>query len=581
MNNIENNDNMLNEALDLYNQGKLKKSEELLKEVLDIDNCNIKALFTLGLINFTLKEYSIAFKHIKKSYDISNDHKIKIQLGVVQHRLGRYKEAQKIYEEILDKEPDNISILNNLCAIKLLFGKLSEAKDLAKKTISIKPSYIDPYINLGNILKDSGNINEAIEVYEKALTIDPQNKVALSNLLLAIHYSTKSNDYIYNKHLEWDNTQNDLNENYNISIKQKINIGYISGDFRKHSVSYFIEPILANHDKNIFNIFCYSDVINPDPVTIKLKHYSDTWRPIYKLNNKELRTIIKKDNIDILIDLSGHTASTRLELFAHRSAPIQITYCGYPDTTGLSNMDYRITDNIADPEGSDKFYTEKLIRMKKCFLCYRPAKDTPKIIPTPAIENGYITFGSFNHLSKLSDETIELWSKLLIKNKNFHLILKAKQFTDEKVKDTIINKFVKHGVAFNNIKLISHVSGHKEHLACYNQIDIALDPFPYNGTTTTCEALWMGVPVISLYGYNHAGRVGGSLLTNIGLKSLVTKDEESFIKTALFLSDDINRLNSLRMGLRQTLINSPLCDAKNFANELEEVFKSLIKERIS
>ncbi len=575
------NNSKLKEALSLYDEGKLEKSELLLNHILEKDSENVKALFTLGLIKFSLKEYNRAFEYLDKAYNISNDDIIKIQLAVVLHRLGKYSKAQILYEEILNNQPENISILNNLCAIKLLFGKLTEAKILAEKTIRLKPNYIDPYINLGNILKDSGNIKDAVKYYREALKIDPQNKVALSNLLLAIHYSTNSKKQIYQKHLEWEANTIPNKERiikHNFSVDRKINVGYISGDFKKHSVSYFIEPILANHNKNEFNIFCYSDVINPDPVTIKLKSYATTWHATNHLNNKDLITLIRNENIDILVDLAGHTASKRLKIFSDGSAPIQITYCGYPDTTGLKNMDFRITDEIADPSDSDQYYTEKLIKMKKCFLCYWPAKNTPKIEATPAIKNGHITFGSFNHLSKLSDETIELWSNILLKVKNSSIILKAKQFSDEQVKETIIGKFVKHGVKDCNINLISHVSSHNEHLACYNQIDIALDPFPYNGTTTTCEALWMGVPVITLYGYNHAGRVGGSLLINIGLKSLVTHDHETYIKTAIFLSDNINRLNGFRMGLRQSVINSSLCDAKGFTMELEEIYKNIIKE---
>lgn len=571
-------------ALNLYNQGKLNEAEESFLEIIESDPKNVSALFTLGLIQFRNKNYNKAYHYLNKASTFSDDIKIKVHQGTALHKLGRYNEALDMYKKVLEVEPENIGILNNLSTIKLLFGNLFEAKVIAEKIISIKPQYIDPYINLGNILKDMGNIKGAIEYYEKALSLDKHNITAYSNMLLAMHYIPFSKNQIYHKHLEFSQYIKEIliePIEHKLSLSRKINIGYLSGDFRKHSVSYFIEPILANHNLNKFNIFCYSDVVNPDPVTLRLKNYPITWRDIHRHNDSDVFKLIQSDKIDILIDLAGHAANKRIRVFHKGAAPIQVNYCGYPDTTGLAKVNYRITDNIADPHDADQYYTEKLVRMQNSFLCYRPSKKTPDISITPAIKNGFITFGSFNHLSKLSEETIELWSKLILEISNSHILLKAKQFSDKAVKDIIIQKFKNHGVERNRIRLIGHVSNHNEHLACYNEIDIALDPFPYNGTTTTCEALWMGVPVVTLYGSNHAGRVGGSFLTNIGLKSLVTKNSSTYIKTVKFLSEDFTRLNNLRSGLRQAMISSPICKAKEFTEELENHYKDFIKKEIA
>lgn len=574
----------LEKGLEAYKNGNLETAKEILLSVLQTEQNIVKAIFTLGLILFSEKKYQKAYTYLKQASELTDDPKVLAHYGTVLYRLGKYSEATKQYSAILNQDPNNIGVLNNLCAIKILYGHLSEAFELANRVISIKPDYIDPYINLGNISKDMGNIEESIAFYKKALSIDPSNKIALSNMLLAFHYRSYDNSTIFNEHIKWEQQVPKINidsKSHPLSLNRKINIGYLSGDFKKHSVSYFIEPILANHNKEEFNIFCYSDVQRPDPVTLKLKGYPVNWRDIYRMYDRDVFSKIQEDKIDILVDLAGHAGNKRLRVFSTGAAPIQITYCGYPDTSGLSNMNYRITDTIADPEGSEMYYTEKLLRMKHSFLCYRPSQKTPQVQPTPAIKNGFTTFGSFNHISKLSDETIKLWAKILQQNKNSRIILKAKQFSDNLTMENFLLKFKKNGVSENRVDLINHTSDHNAHLALYNNIDIALDPFPYNGTTTTCEALWMGVPVITLYGNNHASRVGGTLLTNTGLKSLVVKDKESYFRTAIFLSQNTEQLNSLRLGLRQTFASSPICDGQNFTKELEQLYKMLIKKEMS
>lgn len=570
-------------ALNYYNQQQFDKAKESFEDILSSNPSNATALLYIGLIHFIKRNYKDSYNFLKSALKLSDNIKIKINLGTVLHKLGRYSKAISMYEDVLKIEPQNIGILNNLCAIKLLYGKLSEAKTIAEKVIEIDPNYIDPYINLGNISKDMGDIPKAIEYYKKALTIDPHNSTAISNMLLAFHYIPYDNNFIFNQHLLWEKQIKPLNvehSDHTLSLDRKINIGYLSGDFKKHSVSYFIHPILANHNLTNFNIYCYSDVINPDPVTIKFKNYPVNWRDIHKLYDEDVFKLIQNDQIDILVDLAGHAGNKRLKVFSKGAAPIQITYCGYPDTSGLTKMNYRITDNIADPNGNDCFYTEELIRFSNCFLCYRPSNDAPEVNETPAIRNGYITFGSFNHLSKLSDETIELWSTILSKLPDSKLLLKAKQFSDELIKDKVIEKFKKFKIKEEKVQLISHVSNHNEHLACYNKIDLALDPFPYNGTTTTCEALWMGVPVITLLGNNHAGRVGASLLTNIGLKSFIASDKNRYIEIIDFLTKDLSTLNKLRLGIRNALVASPICDAKKFTAELEKYYKAFIQKEI-
>jgi len=284
--------------------------------------------------------------------------------------------------------------------------------------------------------------------------------------------------------------------------------------------------------------------------------------------------LIKNDKIDILVDLAGHTAKNRLLVFAQKPAPIQVTWLGYPNTTGLQAIDYRFTDIIADPIGeSDKLHSEKLIRLDNGFQCYKGNKNISINTQLPSQRQGHITFGSFNNLTKVTPEVIKVWSIILKALPTSHLLLKAKQLAYSK--DRYLDLFRQEGVAEGRIQLHGHLASLSDHLTLYNSTDICLDPFPFNGATTTCEALWMGVPVVTLAGDRHAGRVGASLLTNIGLTRFISQDIGSYIETAIKMAGDTDYLQSVRQGLRERMQRSPLCDGRSFANEVESAYQKM------
>ena len=294
------------------------------------------------------------------------------------------------------------------------------------------------------------------------------------------------------------------------------------------------------------------------------------------LTDIEVYDLIVGHCLDILVDLAGHSGYNRLRVFAKRAAPVQITYLGYPNTTGLDTMDYRIVDPFTDPKGlTDPFYTEKLIRMRRCFLCYAPPHDAPDIGPPPFVNNGYITFGSLNNLAKLNDFTLDLWSKVLMEVTDSRLLIKSKALNDCEVRDRLLARFKKRGIAPDRLEFIGFIRDQRTHLETYNLIDIALDPFPYNGTTTTFEALYMGVPVVTLAGNTHASRVGHSILSNLALEELVASSREGFIAKAINLSTDKQRLQSLRSSLRARLLNSHLTDKRGFTREIEGLLLSV------
>lgn len=352
----------------------------------------------------------------------------------------------------------------------------------------------------------------------------------------------------------------------------KIKVGYVSPDFRIHSVSQFFKPLLLAHNRDEFEIYCYSNVARPDSITTYIKSISDHWRNILGVNDKDVVQLIKKDEINILVDLSGHTANNRLKVFTHKPAPVQVTWLGYPNTTGLSTMDYRFTDSIADPPGSDHLYTEKLIRLKDGFLCYSGDESIKASTSPPCLKNGYITFGSFNNLPKVTAEVISLWSRILRSLFTSRLILKARQLKDKGVRSRIRKLFKKNGISFKRVQLFPMLLEARDHLNFYSRIDIALDTFPYNGTTTTCEALWMGVPVVTLKGSRHAGRVGASILTHANLKELIAENTDQYMEIVLRMGNVVSRLWHRKRNLIRT---SSLCNSALFAKNMETAYKEI------
>ena len=352
-----------------------------------------------------------------------------------------------------------------------------------------------------------------------------------------------------------------------------VKIGYVSGDFRRHSVSHFLLPVFRHHDRTAFEIHGYSNNALTDDVTERLTALADGWRLIFGLDDEAAARMIAEDGIDILVDLSGHTAHNRLSLFARQPAPVQVTWLGYPGSTGLKAIGYRLVDAITDPPGeADAHYSERLVRLDHGFLCYAPLDQAPAPVPRP---EGPIRFGSFNNPAKLSPATLDLWVKVLEAVDGSELLLKGRPFADPKVRQALLTRFGKRGIASDRIVLLEHIAAPEQHLAAYGEMDIALDPFPYNGTTTTCEALWMGVPVVTLLGDRHSARVGASLLTQVGLDSLIAHTPQDYIRLAADLAADYRRRAGLRGKLRAMMQNSPLCDGPGFTRRLENAYRGM------
>ena len=494
------------------------------------------------------------------------------------NQLGDHELAISLLERAIKIQPKNAAFYNSLGYIYNEKRSPQKALTHLTKAITLNNNYAEAYLNRAKCLKAQGKLKEAIKDYEKAVALKPEQILPQINLLYSLNFVPGiKNEKITERHILFAQKQEKLitklvrqsTNNDSASLK-KLKIGYVSADFREHSVSYFIEPVLSHHDKDKFSIYCYYNNHAEDQTTGRIRSLSDHWRSIASLSDRAFAELVSKDDIDILIDLSGYTANTRTLAFAYKPAPVQISWLGYPNTTGLESMDYRLTDILTDtPLESEHLYSEKLLRMKECFCCYQPPQKSPDECKHSFQENGFITFGSFNNFAKTTTDVLNLWADILVQIPNSRLVLKSAGLSDKDMTSRLKAFFAAKGIKGDRLILLSNDNLLSEHLAQYQGIDIALDPFPYNGTTTTCEALWMGTPVITLIGDSHRSRVGYSLLHSVETQELAAKNMEEYLQIAITLANDPSSLSHYHKTLRKKMTDSSLMNATEFTKEFE------------
>jgi protein O-GlcNAc transferase len=503
-------------------------------------------------------------------------------LGNVFLDQGKLAEAAACYERALALKPDYAKAHNNLGKVFLDQGKLAEAVACYERALALKPDYVKAHNNLGNVFLDQGKLAEAVACYERALAFKPGYAKAGSNLVYCLNYNdTMTAPQLFAAHCDWNkrfSCPDLMPKTYanNCTPGRRLKIGYVSPDLRDHSVAYFIEVLLREHDREVVEIYSYADVVRPDAVTERLRGFTDHWVATVGLSHDNLAERIRTDGIDILVDLAGHTAKNRLPVFARKPAPVQVTWLGYPNTTGLAAIDYRLVDAITDPYGAaDAWASETLVRLEGGFLCYAAPKNAPIPSLPPCLTNGRVTFGSFNNPAKLSPATLDVWARLLNRLPQSRLLLKGKPFADATTRALLLSRLEERGLAAERVELVAWIPSQAAHLALYNRLDIALDPFPYNGTTTTCEALCMGVPVVTLCGDRHAGRVGASLLNQVGLTDWIAGSIDEYLEIAVNFAGAPSQLAELRHDLRPRLSRSPLCDGRKFARKIEAAYRTM------
>jgi predicted O-linked N-acetylglucosamine transferase (SPINDLY family) len=461
-------------------------------------------------------------------------------------------------------KPDYAEAHSNLGVTLQELGRLDEAEASYAQAIALKPDYAEAHSNLGFTLKELGRLDEAEASYTQAIALKPDCASAHSNRLFLIGsmlfqpalYQKYSRDFsnmvskrVDKQFVDWPSAKE----------FERLRIGFVSGDFKSHPVGYFLEGLLIQLQSSSCELFAYSTVDFEDQITGRLKHLSD----------EQAAQRIHNDNIHILIDLAGHTADNRLPVFAWKPAPVQVTWLGYFASTGLSEIDYLLGDPFVTPKAEADHFIEKIWQLPESYLCFTPPKIDVAVGPLPAFSNGFITFGCFNKLFRMTDEVVATRAKILRAVPASKLLLKDKQLENKSICDRVIARFSAYGISADRLILEGRETREK-YLACYNRVDVALSPFPYGGGTTSVEGLWMGVPVITKMGNYFLSHLGESIAHNSGLSDWVATDKGDYIAKAIKFSSDLEALDTLRKGLRERLLQTPLFDAKTFAYHFEQ-----------
>jgi protein O-GlcNAc transferase len=500
-------------------------------------------------------------------------------LGLVLHNSGHLGEAEAHYRRALELDPGLAEAHNNLGACLKELGQLDEAAAHCNIALQISPDNALAHNNLGLVHKEAGRLDEAIACYRRAVALDPNYKQAHSNLvyLLTFHPAYDERRILeetqqFAANIAQERAPAKLRAWPKADSERRLRIGYVSPDFRTHVLGLLSLPLLANHDRAQFEIYCYADLARPDEVSARIEACADVWRLTHGKTDAQLAQIIAADGIDILVDVAMHLAHGRPLMFAQKPAPVQVAWLAYPGTTGIPAMDYRITDPWLDPpELGDERYAEKSIRLPDTFWCYDPTTSGPQPNALPALTAGHVTFGCLNNFCKVSDDTLLRWGEIMAQMPASRLILLAHAGSH---RQRVFNLLGQCGVAAERIEFVAY-QPRQHYLQTYHRIDLCLDTLPYNGHTTSIDSCWMGVPVVTLVGHTVVGRAGWSQLNNLGLSELAAFDEQAFIDIAVGLATDLPRLAQLRQTLRGRMEQSPLMDAKRYARAMESAYRQI------
>jgi len=594
-----------NLARTYYELGQLEEAVESYRSAISLQPDFAEAHYNLG----------VAYKEMGKPEEaiLSYDHAISINpvylkahynRGVALYEMGRDLEAVASYQNALAIDSDYAEPHSNLGNVLRDLGRVDEAVSHCRKSIALKPERPEAYVNLGLALQKLGDLEEAIDTYITIIAIRPEFAPAHCNLGVALkdlcrldeaiacfrralaiqrdyvdahcnlvfteqYRALNSAESLFHLHREWDECQaqafrTSWPEHKNTcDPERRIRLGFVSPDLGRHPVGYFVIGLLENLPKEQFEIVCYSDRI-ADDLTDQIEAISDIWRKVRGIPDEDLFSSIIDDKIDILIDLAGQAANNRLLVFARKPAPVQVTWGGYIGTTGLSAIDYLVSDPISTRSGEEQFCQESVLRMPDGYVCYTPPDYAPDVGPLPSVQAGHITFASFSNSAKLNDEVLVVWAQILKAVKNARILIKYKNIDSPANINRILAIFETAGIE-NSRVMLEGWTPHDQSLARYNDVDIALDPFPYAGGLTTFEALWMGVPVITLPGKTFASRHSECHLNASGYPELVASDKSSYINLAIELANNPKHLTIMRSEMRDKMRNSPACDAQKFA----------------
>jgi predicted O-linked N-acetylglucosamine transferase (SPINDLY family) len=553
------------------------KAIELKPDFVDAEVARSNVLKDLGRRDDAVASYRRLLKITPDSAELH------IDLGNALQGLARHEEAAASYRRALEIRPDSAETYNNLGIVLQALERFDEAVVSLRRALELKPDLAPAHNNLGNALQELGQLDQAAACIRRALELKPDFAAVHSSLLFVHHYlvgqpvSLMREEAVRYGELvarqlcpsaRWDIAPDPA---------RRLRVGFVSGDLRQHPIGNFLEGVFASlvsEANGRLEVFAYANHLCCDEVAERIKAHCQAWHWVAGMEDESLAQRIRDDGIDILIDLSGHTAHNRLPMFAWKPAPVQATWLGYLATTGVSAIDYVIADDWTFPASEEENFTEKVWRLPGSYLCFTPPSDAVDVGPLPAISKGYITFGSFNNLSKMNDDVVALWSRVLVAVPNSRLFLKAKLFKETSVRQSVMERFAARGIAADRLILEGRVP-RVDYLRPFQRVDIALDPFPYPGITTSVENLWMGVPVLTLAGKRFLSRQGVGLLMNAGLPEWIAETEDDYVFRAVSRANDLKALSSLRSELRQRVLASPIFDAPRFAQHFEAALRGM------
>ena len=571
-----------NLAVSLMARSRFGDAVEAFRDSVRLNADHADAQFCLGNLYQILRKPNESVAAYRRAIAIRPDFaEAHSNLGTILQEVGELELAIASFCAAIQHKPSHAEAHNNLGHALQAKGFLSQAAASYSVAIGFRPNFPEAWSNLGNAFKEQGLPDKAIAAYRMALTHRPGYTAAHSNLLMAQHYAMEcGNADFLTAACDWAACHGRSSEPHVFAAprtsERPLRVGYVSGDFNSHPVGYFLESVLAAHDRSRVEVVCYANNSRHDGLTGRLRALADGWHEIIGVGDDAVEDLVRGDKIDVLVDLSGHTAGNRLPLFTRRLAPVQVTWLGYFGTTGLPSIDWILADRHVVPPGEERFFTESVWRLPGSYLCFTPPTDDVPVGPLPLFATGSITFGCFNNRAKITPATVTLWTQVLKALPHARLLLKARQFADAGVRQALRDQFAAQGVGAKRLRMEGE-SPRSDYLTAYGRIDIALDPTPFGGGTTTAEGLWMGVPVVTLRGDRWVSRIGESILATIGLADrLVADSPADYIAKATALADDAAGLAELRSNLRLRLQRSSLCDAAAFARSLEQAYRSMV-----
>ncbi|MEO8331758.1 MAG: tetratricopeptide repeat protein, partial [Gallionella sp.] len=537
------------------------------------------ALYGLGHLDEMVASYRRVVELKPDSAQAHNN------LGAALYEVGQVNEALTCCRRAVELNADFAEAHNNLGRCLQHLSQFNEAEASYRRALQINPQNFKAHGNLGNLLKDIGQLDAAISSYRSALEIKPDLSEAHSNLLFVLNYSSSHTpEYCLEQARQYGRIVAAKAVGrfsaWQCAAKHgRLRVGLVSGDLRVHSVGHFLEGLLAQLDPARIELIAYPTQPREDELTARIRPLFSAWRPLFGKSDEDAARLIHADGVHVLLDISGHTALNRLPVFAWKPAPVQVTWLGFPCTTGVSEMDYVLGDTQAIPPEHEAHFSEKVWRLPDSYLCFSAPAYPVKVAPLPALANGYVTFGSFNNLTKMNDAVVELWARILLSVPDSRLYLKTSQLDDEEVREQTRQRFAASGVAPERLLLGGKLGSIADHLSEYNKIDVALDTFPYPGVTTSVEALWIGVPVLTLLGDRFLSLTAKSVAHHAGLPDWVAVDKDDYVAKAVAYTSDLERLAALRAGLREQVLASPLFDAPRFAHNLEDALWGMWQAR--